>query len=64
MGKRKDVVEQPAFTSRPHVAEEGEEEEEETDEIAERLDSALKLVAALKSNLSGSGSGSMTMNDR
>ena len=52
LGKRKDVVEQPAFTSRPHVDEMP--ADEETDEIAERLDCALKLVAALKSYKSSS----------
>jgi len=55
LGKRKDVVEQPAFTSRPHV-DEMPVDDEETDEIAERLDSALKLVAALKSYKSSSSS--------
>ena len=45
--KRKDVVEQPPFASRPHVQPQ-QHDQEETDEIAERLDSALKLVAALK----------------
>lgn len=50
LGKRKDVVEQPPFSSRPHV----QQHQQDTDEIAERLDSALKLVAALKATSSTS----------
>ena len=54
LGKRKDAVEQPPFASRPHVQQQQQQqqEQEETDEIAERLDSALKLVAALKATSS------------